>query len=283
MFDTELHLFIFRRQGVTVRLASADRDIEAGGHTYLAAQIERDAIKQTAERAKDKMKIRVAYLLTPVQPYDGWPATQALGDWWRPHIPSDPISVICMTHTYGSAEPPKVEWMGWAIQPAYTDTQLELSCDPNPPHGNAVNQGPKWQRACFKAAYSTGPRGCNLVEDDFKTLGECGPTSHGVVLAVPEFIDTPFSLQGGNLYWTRADGIQEDRPIMSHNQATGEVHVLWGGVELGAGTLVAGVPNCPGNWAACAARRPDPQNHYGGALYKPVRDPIVEGVPMSWG
>lgn len=282
MFSTEIHLFIFRRQGVTLRYAAADRDVVVGDHTYTAAAIERDAIRRTAEKAKDKLKIRVAYLLTPDEPDAGWPATQALGDWWRPHIPSDEISVICMSMKPGSEDPPKIEWMGWAVQPAYGDAQLEIACDPNPPHGDASNQGAKWQRACFKTVYSKGIRGCNLNEEDFEIAGILTEVD-GLTLTAEEFIGTPFSLQGGTLTWTRTDGIEEERPIMAHNNTTGAIQILWGGRDLGEDLGVLAVPNCPGTWAACAARRPDPELHYGGAIYKPVRDPIREGVSMSWG
>lgn len=361
MFDDELHLFIFRRQGVTLRYASADRDIVIGEHTYKAAQIERDAIRQTAERAKDKLKIRVAYLLTPVEPDEGWPSTQELGDWWRPYIPSDSITVVCLSHKPGGIEPPSVEWMGWAVSPAFGDVQLELGCDPNPPHGGAANQGGKCQVACFKAVYSTGDRGCNLPADGYPVpatltavvgedltaaefadplrtfvggyvewvdaldpetthrraivahsgttitvaddAGDLAPDAeviattagfwvHGEIaedgidsltLTVPEFIDTEFGLAGGTLYWMRSNGIREERPIMAHNNATGAVTILWAGEGLEVGATVSVLPNCPGTWAACTARRPDPQLHYGGAIYKPARDPISQGVSMSWG
>lgn len=268
---------------MSLRFAQADRNLVIAGNTYYAGQIDRDPIKQTAERAKDRLKIRAACVLTPNEPATGWPATQPLGDWWRPYIPNDPISVICLSHVYGSADAPKVEWMGWATQPVYTDTELELSCDPNPPRGSAINQGAKWQRACFKSVYSTGLRGCNLIEADFTTVGECAAGTDGLSLVVPEFIGTPLSLVGGTLYWTRSNGLVEERPIMSHDQLTGTVQVLWGGLELEEGTAVAAAPNCPGTWEACGARRADPQNHFGGARFKPVRDPIVNGVPMSWG
>lgn len=357
--DDTVHLFIFRRQGITLRYASSTRDVTVGDHTYLAAQIERDAIRQTPERAKDTLKIRMAYLLSPSA--DEYPVTQALGDWWRPYIPSDSITVMCLSYRPDGIEPPSVEWMGLAVQPAYTDTQLELSCDPNPPHGDAANQGPKWQRACFKTVYSTGIRGCNLPPDGYPVpatltavagvdltaaefadplrtfvgghvewpdavdpevthrraivahsgttitvaddAGDLAPDDtvtaytrgfwvygeiaeggvDGLTLTVPEFIGTEYSLNGGTLYWDRGDGIREERPIMAHNNATGAVGILWSGAGLADGLPVAALPNCPGTWAACAARRPDPQLHYGGAIYKPVRDPITEGVSMSWG
>lgn len=361
MLDAELHLFIFRRQGVTLRYAAADRDVQVGGHVYFAAQIERDAIRQTAEKAKDKLRIRAAYLLSPSEPPDGWPVTQELGDWWRPYIPSDEITVICLSFRPESGEPPAVEWMGYAVQPAFDDAQLELNCDPNSPHGSAANQGAKWQRACFKTVYSTGIRGCNLPAGGYpvpaqltavtgdtitavalanpkrtfvggyvewfdssdpeivhrraitahegttltlaEDVGDLAPgvqvTAYtrgfwqageidedgvdGLTLTVPGFIGTEFTLLGGTLYWTRTDGIVEERPIMGHNQATGAVTLLWGGADLEDGLAVAALPNCPNTWAACAARRPDPELHYGGAIYKPVRDPIVNSVSMSWG
>lgn len=352
-----VHLFIFRRQGTVLRYASGTRDVVVGDHTYLAATIERDPIRQTSERAKDTLKIRAAYLLDPEA--GEYPSTQALGDFWRPYIPSDPVHVTCLATTHGAIDPPRVEWMGWATQPVFSDSQLELNCDPNPPHGDAANQGPKWQRACFKTVYSTGPRGCNLPPDGYEVpatlsavdgvdltadafgnpkrsfvggrvewvdavdpevihsrdilghvgttitvaddAGDLAPESEvvaytrgfwergevaavdGLTLTVPEFAGTEFTLLGGALHWVRADGIREERPIMAHDQATGAVAILWGGEDLEVGTDVAVLPNCPGTWAACAARRPDPQLHYGGAIYKPVRDPITQGVSMSWG
>ncbi|MDH7453589.1 DUF2163 domain-containing protein [Luteimonas composti] len=351
-----VHLFIIRRQHITHRLASGTRDVVVGEHTYYAAQIERDAIRQTAERAKDRLKIRMAYLTDPAA--DEYPITQAIGDWWRPHIPNDPITVVCLATEYGAIDPPRVEWTGWAVGPSYTDTQLELTCDPNPPHGNNQNQGPKWQRACWKTVYSTGIRGCNLPEhgyastvtlsgasgttltaaafagphkrtlvggritwlDEDEALHERAITAHagttvtiagaiddmpadaevtlytrgfwvhgevdaidGLVLTVPDFIGTEFSLLGGTLYWVRPDGLREERPVMGHNQATGAVTLLWGGDGLEEGLAVSALPNCPNTWAACAARRPDPELHFGGAIYKPVQDPITQGVSMSWG
>ena len=275
-----IHLFVFRRQGITLRYASCTRDLVIEGDTYLAAQIERDAIRQTPERAKDRLKIRVAYLLDPDAAET--PATQPLGDWWRPYIPSDEISVVCLSTTFGATDPPSVEWIGTVATPAFGDAELELTCDPNSVRGDIANQGPKFQRACFKTVYSTGPRGCNLVEDDFKVPGTLTGVS-GLTLTAAEWVGTAISLQGGTLYWTRTDGIVEERPILAHDNAAGAITVLWFGAGLAVDAQAVAVPNCPGTWSACAARRPDPENHYGGAIYKPVKDPIAGAVSMSWG
>lgn len=281
MFSTEIHLFIFRRQHVSLRFAAADRDVPIGEHTYTAAAIARDAIRQGAERAKDKLKIRMAASVAAAPPPGGWPSTQALANWWRPHIPSDPITVICLRYDPDSGKPPSVEWTGWAMQPVYTDSELELTCDPNPPAGSALSQGAKWGRSCFKVVYSTGPRGCNLDPEEFEIAATAAGKS-GLTLQSDDLIGTPFTLAQGWITWTRDDGIVEERPIQSHNQSTGVITVLWDGVDLAVGTEVTALPNCPGTWAACAARRADPQNHYGGSVHKPVRDPIASGRSMTW-
>jgi len=354
MSERETHLFVFRRQGVSLRFASADRDVTIGEHVYTAAQIERDAIRQTAERAKDKLKIRMAYSVGVTEPPTGWPSTQQVGNWWRPYIPSDPITVTCLSWNPDSEDPPRVEWTGWAVQPVYDDAQLELTCDPNPPAGAAGNQGPKLQRSCFKTVYSTGIRGCNLVAGPLEVAGtlsavvgnditapefadapaglvgvwwidddvlhtaavvaqagdtltlddatglaaDAEVTAHtapqftvrgtltdvsGLTLTAAEWVGTPFALQSGWATWTRSDGLRESRPITAHNQATGQITLLWAGEGLESGAAVDATPNCPGTWAACAARRPDPQNHYGGAIYRPSKDPILGGESMSWG
>ena len=137
------HLFIFRRQNVVLRFASTGpgRSITIGADTYVGAQIERSAIEQTVERAKDKIKIKVPHLLDAAGALargEDLPITQPLGWWWRPYIPSDPIHVTCLAGHHGDTDPPIVEWMGWAVQPEYTDLELVLTCDPNHPAGERL-------------------------------------------------------------------------------------------------------------------------------------------------
>ena len=122
-----VRLFVFTRQALVWRFASADRDIVIGADTYLAAQIERDEIKQTAERAKDKLGIRFAYLRDPDAPAEIIPSTQTLGDNWHPYPPSDTVSVRCLATHYGDTDPPAVEWIGVVTQPKFSDVELELT------------------------------------------------------------------------------------------------------------------------------------------------------------
>lgn len=271
-----IRLFTFRRQSLIWRFASSDRDVVVDGDTYLAAQIERDEVKQTVERAKDRLKIRMAYLRDPSVPEAAWPSTQSLGDNWHPYIPSDSVYVTCAEIHYGDDAAPQVNWMGVVVQPVFSDVELELVCSPGVVISEARNQGAKFQRACWKTVYSTGLRGCNLDPDTVSVTGELTAVT-GLTLQAAEFAAAPFPLVGGDVTWTCDNGIVEWRSIMSHSGTT--ITILYGGPDLAVGVEVTARPGCPQTWAACEER--DNTVNYGGAIYKPVRNPSEDS--MSWG
>lgn len=274
-----VRLFRFDLQGQVWRFAQSDRDVEAGGVTWLAAQIGRDDIRQTFERAKDQLKIRFGYLRDPNAPVGTLPATQSLGDVWHPYAPSSAVRVMCLATHIGDTDPPVLEWSGEVRQPRFTDVELELTCVPGNARSEARNQGMKFQRACPKTVYSTGVRGCNLDPAGF-TIAATLTGISGLTLTAPEFGTAPHSLLQGWLSWTRTNGVVERRTIVDHTGST--VRLLYGGAELASGLAVTVLPNCPGTFAACAARRDDPELHYGGAIYEPLENPH-EGGSMSWG
>lgn len=280
-----VRLYRFQLQGAIWWYAQADRDVETpGGTTWMAAQIDRDDIQQTSERAKDKLKIRIAYLRDPNAPVLDIPATQSLGDLWHPYIPSDKVQVMCLEWMYGDTDPPKMVWSGIVSQPQFTDVELELSCLPSSAFGEAKNQGPRAQRACWKVPYSIGLDGCNLDPADFEVPGTISDVD-GLTITVLEFAAPAFSLLQGEFRWARTitahNGdveITERRTIIAADAA--EVTLLYGGAGLANDVEVVALPGCPGTWDACEAR--DNTINFGGAAYKPVKSPY-DGESMSWG
>lgn len=272
-----IRLFVFTMQSKVWRYCSADRDVVIGGNTYRAAQIDRSEIKQTAERAKDKITIRFAYLRDPGAAE--YPATQELGDEWFPYIPSTTVYVRCMETHYGDPAPPVVQWMGRVIQPKFSDTELELTCEPTNGFAAARNQGAKWQRACWKTLYSTGLRGCNLDPDTFAVAATLEDVS-GLTVRATAFADAPLSLAGGWLLWERNDGLIDRRSIMEHGGTA--LTLLYGAppASLAPGTSVIARIGCAHTWDACDAR--GNTLNYGGSVYKPIKNP-KDGVSMSWG
>lgn len=284
MFDTfelsrfagrPVHFFMFTLQGKVWRFNSSDRDILVSGKTYLSAQISRSEIKLTTERAKDKITITLAYLRDPTA--TAFPSTQSLGDVWHPYIPSDTVYVTCMSGHYGDDAPPTVEWMGQVTQPKFGDVELELACTPTSDLDLARNQGPRWQRTCWKTPYSTGLRGCNMNPADFEIAATLTAVNKLTVTAAA-FGTAPLPLGGSSLRWTRADGVIERRSVMG--QSGTALTLLYGAADLVPGTNVIVRPGCPRSWVACEAR--NNTDNYGGAIYKPVENPM-DGVSMSWG
>lgn len=212
-----VRLFVFQRQALVWRYCNADRDLIIGGNTYLGAPIDRSEIKQTVERAKDKLTITLGYLRDPAAP--DMPATQALGDNWHPYTPSDPIAVTCLATHYGDTDPPAVEWSGIVTQPSFSDTELTLTCEQGPAIAEARNQGPKWQRACWKSVYSTGLRGCNLNAAPIAIAATLTAVAGSDVTAA-EFADPPRELVGGTVAWQTPDLVQHTANIIAHAGTT---------------------------------------------------------------
>lgn len=271
-----VHLFLFRRQHLVWRFASAERDLEIGGHTYLAAQIERSEIKQTVERAKDKLTIKIPYLLDPSAPE--YPVTQSLGDNWWPWVPTDTVSVICMEYDAGDTAPPMAQWMGQVVQPKFTPPLLELTCEPGNGYDRARGQGMRWQRGCSKSVYSTGLRGCNLDPSSVATPGVLTYVD-GLTISVPEFAASAYALAGGYITFTDR-GLVVRRDIAAHQQGDTLATLTPGGIVPAVGESVVALPTCARTWQACADR--GNTINFGGSLYKPVKSPI-DGVSMSWG
>ena len=280
-----VRLYRFQLQDAVWWFAQAATDVTPpGGATYMAAQIERDDVQLTAERAKDKIKIRLGYLRDPnANPIDV-PVTQSLGDLWHPYVPSDTVRVMCLDWHQDDTDPPRMVWEGFVKQPSFTDVELELACEPISAIGEARGQGPRSQRACWKVPYSTGLDGCNLDPAAFEVTGEIAAID-GLTITVPEFAAAPLSLLQGEFRYTRTVAahngdidITEYRTITAVDGA--DVTLLYGGAGWAVGLAVRGLPGCEGVWDSCEAR--SNTINFGGALDKPIKSPY-DGESLSWG
>lgn len=101
---------------------------------------------------------------------------------------------------------------------------------------------------------------------------------NGLTATAAAFGAAPLSLAGGTATWLRDDGLIERRSIMRHTGS--DIVLLYGAADLAVGLAVTVLPGCPRTWAACEAR--GNTLNYGGAIYKPVKNPM-DGVSMSWG
>lgn len=262
-----VQLYVFARQSVTWRYTSADRDVTVGGHTYTAAPgITRSEIRETAERAKNKVTIKFPFLTDPdaVQ----LPATQALGLNWHPYPPSDPVSVTCLS--YHADDPDAeviVDWSGRVLQPKITGTMMELVCTPSrAARGAWVGGARRVQRSCDVPVYSQGLGMCNLNPDDWEVEVNVSNVD-GLTITGDELErDDGIKWDGGFVQWERDDGIVETRTIRASSGLS--ITLDYGASSLQGITTLKAWPGCPHNWEACEKR--NNTDNYGGCICLPV-------------
>lgn len=263
-----IQLFAFTRQASVWRYTTADRDVTVGGHTWTAAPgISRSAIRESGERAKNNVTIKVPFLTDPSA--GEYPPTQALGLNWHPYPPSDTIYVDCMT--YHADDPDAevvIDWTGKVLQPKIRGVELELVCSPSrAAKGAWVGGARRVQRACDVPVYSQGLGMCNLDPDDWEVEANVTDVT-GLTLSAPEFArGDDIAWDGGFVRWTRADGVVETRTIKA---ASGLAVTLdYGASSLAGLTSVKAWPGCPHNWAGCLARANT--DSYGGCMCLPQK------------
>ncbi|KAF1697996.1 hypothetical protein CSC62_07575 [Pseudoxanthomonas jiangsuensis] len=261
-----VQLFAFTRQNRVWRFTTADRDVTVGEHVYLSAPgISRTAIRESGERAKNNVTIKLPFLTDPGA--IELPPTQDLGRNWLPYPPSDPVYVDCMT--YHADDPDAeviIDWTGKVLQPKCNGTLLELVCSPSrAAKGAWVGGAPRIQRACDRPVYSQGIGQCNLDPDAWEVEATVTDVD-GLTLTAAEFErDDGIEWPGGFVQWERADGIVETRTIRAASGLT--LTLDYGAADLGEVTSLKAWPGCPHNWAGCTAR--DNNKNYGGCLCMP--------------
>lgn len=261
------HLFIFQRQMQISRFANAERPIELGGQTFVAAGMTRSNLRDSTESLKNNITIRFPYLtLTP--PDGVYPATQALGDIWRPFPPSDRIFVSCLAYHRGDSDA-AIEWTGRVIGPEFTDAECVLTCEPSNSTGRRSGQQKRWQRACWKQLYSQGDGMCN-VDQALHAVPATLTGVEGLTLRSPAFVLPTGNLAGGMWVWTREDGLQDFRTIEAH--AGDSIVVSYGATDLAPGLAGEAFPGCAHDWDACEDF--DNTDNFGGAVYLPIKNPM---------
>ena len=251
------------RGAVIERYTDADRIVTRGGDDYLPlAGLARSEIRDSSQRLKN--------LLTITLPVDA-----PVAPWWRPYPPSGKVGVVWLA-THSGDEEVNIEWIGRVVAPRFTDTTLQLNCEPSSSNSRSRGMTQRWQRTCPLPLYSQGLGMCN-VDKALHAVPAVLASVSGSVIEAPEFAAIASGiLAGGFVEWTRPDGEKEYRSVMSHSGAT--VVLNYGSDTLAEDVDVTAYRGCPHNFAAC---RDDFENeeNYGGTVYSPIKTPF-DGQPV---
>lgn len=251
-------LYRFTRQHLAWRYTDADRPISIGAETFEPLPVSRGKVQESTERAKNNLTITL-------------PRDAAVAANWQPYPPSDPVLVTVMETHYGDPDQgTRVVWSGRVASPKFTDTTLELTCEPARSGARRGGLALRWSRGCPLPLYSQGVGMCNVQPDAWAVPAVLAAVD-GLVLEAPEFAPLPAGrLAGGYLEWTRADGLTETRTIMHH--AAAAIELNYGAEDLAAGAAVTAYPGCPHNWGGCESFNNTP--NYGGAMFLPGKNPF---------
>ena len=201
-----VELYRFVRQGKVWRYTSADAPVTAGdGETFRPIAIARAALRESYER--EKRKITITLPLADVTA-DGFAGN------WFPVPPGDVVAVTIMAMHRGEADT-AIEWIGRVIQPRFTDSALELTCDPGSGAARPNGLQLRWQRSCPYALYAQGNGLCNLRPQDFAVPARLIEAVGNVLRISPNVTVVDGRLAGGYIEWT-ADGLIARRSITNH-------------------------------------------------------------------
>lgn len=242
-------LYRFAQGAVVWRYTSAQSAVTVGAETYTPVRgISHGAIRESAASAeKNRLTIAMPYRMDPLA--TDAPACQALGNVFNPWMPSERVLVTVMTLHLGDPDAEtSVEWTGRVVAPSFTDTRVELVCDPSYRNPRSSGRQRRIGRACDIPLYSQGPGMCNVAKAAHAVAATLSAVS-GLTLTAAAFGTAPRPLGGGFVEWTRSNGLTERRTIWSHSGTS--IVINWGGPELAAALAVTAYPGCAHNLAAC--------------------------------
>lgn len=255
-------LLVLARGNIVERYTDADRLITRGGDDYLPlAGLARSDIRDSSQRLKNMLTITL-------------PVNAPVAPWWRPYPPSGRVGVVWLATHSGDTEV-NIEWIGRVVAPRFTDTLLQLNCEPSSGNSRSQALSMKWQRTCPLVLYSQGLGMCNVDKSLHATPATLSSVAGAVIQSAAFGALASGILAGGYVEYVRPDGEAEFRTVMAHTGST--VVLNYGSAALAAGLEVIGYRGCRHNFQAC---RDDFDNgpNYGGTVYSPIKTPF-DGNP----
>jgi len=220
-------IYLFRTEGVTFRITSADQTISYLGQDYEPATIHRTELEHTNEVVSGQIKVSI-------------PPAHPLAQLFVPYMPPTPMSLTIWGGHYGDAEV-VVVFKGQISSAAFGD-ECEFTCSSALYLMQRMIPKKLQQSNC---AHVFGDVRCGINLELFTTFGAIAAVNAaGDQVTVPEFAGLAHSLKAG--YFVRGS---DARMIVDH---TGDVVTLLAPIPgLQVGEVVSGVAGCQHTYPAC--------------------------------
>ena len=248
--------------GSTVwRYTNADEDIVAGGHTWKAAAISDDGVRQTGEAAADVLMLTAPQWIGPSQVF-------------MRAAPSQPISLLIKEKHEDSAEV-VTRYSGEVAQVNFgkMPNSCQITCETLSATLSREGLRLGWQRACPYVVYD--PMTCKVNKAAFAHTARVVSVS-GFTITVDSLAPAEGHFDNGFIEWTHPIRGVEYIPIEAHNGTTLWAYVSPGELYVGASLTI--YPGCNLTPDDCQDKFSNYDN-YGGEPHMPGKSPF-DGDPV---
>lgn len=253
-----VELYEFRRAARVWRFTSSDADVTVDGATYTAAPLQRTAIEQTPERARNGIRISCA-------------RDFPIADLFRVTSPTDVISVTIIR--YHRAEPLNsiTLWMGRVLNAEWRGLSADLSCEPVSASLTRTGLRRLYQKQCPHVLYGAACGVSKVAQGIATTV----TAASGVTLTVAALTGgKPYA--GGFVEWLLDDGMIERRFITGVASLALTLSQPFQGITVGQAVTV--YPGCNHTTGTCSSVYGNLAN-FGGFPYIPTKNPF-DGSPV---
>jgi hypothetical protein len=258
-----LRVVVIRRGSLVWRYAVGDRELEVDGQTFPApGGVSYSEIRDSSQRAKNRITITL-------------PIDLPVADNWLPYPTAGTVLVACLAKHRGETDY-TVEWTGRVMGPKFSDTRIELICEPSRSVTKSRGNNLRWQRGCPVAVYSQGIGMCN-ADPELHKVTTAYDDKDGLSIEASAFGALPAGrLAGGFLRWLRPDGEPDYRTIMTHVGSV--ITIDYDTDAMEPATSLDAFPGCKHDWEDCGYF--SNQDNYAGCRYIPIKTPH-DGNPVQ--
>lgn len=249
-----VEVYEFGRDYQRWRYTSADRDVTADTHVYLARPISRSAIEVSAEKARSGIKITA-------------PRDLEVAELFRVAPPTLPITLVVRQYHDGDGELATI-WTGRVAGVEFNGAAANITCEPTFTALRRIGLRRAYQRQCPHVLYGAA---CGVNRESYR-LNDAVESVSGAVVNVPGADGLPDGwFAGGYLEWEVALGIVERRFITEHVGAA--LTLASSAYGLAGGVAVRVFPGCDHLLATCESKFANVAS-YGGFPYFPQKNPF---------
>lgn len=250
-----LELFRFVMRPKVWRYSNHTEDVSVGPDVYLPNTISRTTITQTEEINKADLTITVPRYFGPA-------------DRFRVVPPSEPM-VVTVSRMHFGTEEPLVAWQGRVMSVGWSGAKAEMVCQPI--FSSLLRPGMRryYSYVCGHSLY--GPK-CRVIANAHVQTALVTSVVHSKVGAGEFGAHADGHFTGGYIQYTTAEGIVEQRLIVSHVGTL--ITLAVPPVDLRGAMRIQAFPGCAHTTDICASKF-DNLNNYGGFPYIPTGTPFA--------